>query len=87
MEFSTFAKKNNMLAVIGTYQNGYVKFDRDLSFKNPVKVIITFLEEIENTSDQGFRLSDFSFSKSKKLLKDYKGSFSDSVIEERRKEL
>jgi len=68
-----------MLAVIGTYQNGYVKFDRVLSFKNPVKVIITFLEEIETTSDKGLCLSD--------LLKDYKGSFSDTVVEERRKEL
>jgi len=76
-----------MLAVIGTYQNGYVKFDRVLSFKNPVKVIITFLEEIETTSDKGLCLSDFSFSESKKLLKDYKGSFSDTVVEERRKEL
>jgi len=31
--------------------------------------------------------SDFSFSKSRKALEDYKGSFSDTVIEERRAEL
>ena len=31
--------------------------------------------------------SDFSFSKSRKALEDYKGSFSDAVIEERRAEL
>ncbi|OFX59481.1 MAG: hypothetical protein A2046_00675 [Bacteroidetes bacterium GWA2_30_7] len=74
-----------MLAVIGTYQNGFVKFDRDLTFKNPVKVIITFLEEIEINSEQNLNLSDFSFAKSKKLLKDFKGSFSDTVVEERRK--
>ena len=76
-----------MLAVIGTYQNGYVKFEKDITFKNPVKVIITFLEEIEPASENGFSLSDFSFSESKKLLKDYKGSFSETVIEERREEL
>lgn len=76
-----------MLAVIGTYQNGYVKFEKDITFKNPVKVIITFLEEIEPSSENGFSLSDFSFSESKKLLKDYKGSFSETVIEERREEL
>ena len=31
--------------------------------------------------------SDFSFAKSRKALEDYKGSFSDSVVEERRAEL
>ncbi|MBI4648308.1 MAG: hypothetical protein HY738_17420 [Bacteroidia bacterium] len=76
-----------MLAVNGIYQNGYVKIDKDISFKNPVKVIITFIEEIETTSDSDLSLADFSFSESKKLLSEYKGSFSDSVIEERRKEL
>lgn len=76
-----------MLAVKGIYQNGYVKFEKDLTFIKPVEVIITFLEEIEPKSDKGLNLSDFSFSKSKKLLKDFKGSFSDAVIEERRKEV
>jgi hypothetical protein len=76
-----------MLAVKGIYQNGYVKFEKDLTFKNPVKVIITFLEEIEPTSGKGLNLSDFSFSESKNLLKNFKGSFSDAVIEERRKEV
>ena len=76
-----------MLAVKGIYQNGYVRFEKDLKFKNPVEVIITFLEEIEPTSGKGLSLSDFSFSESRKLLKDFKGSFSDAVIEERRKEV
>ena len=75
-----------MLAVIGTYQNGYVKFDKEITFKHPVKVIITFLEEIEPLSENGLTLSDFSFSESKKLLKDYTGSFSDTVVEERKNE-
>jgi hypothetical protein len=73
-----------MLAIIGTYQNGYVKFERDITFKNPVKVIITFLDETEPLLEKELSLSDFSFSESKQLFKDYKGSFSDSVIEERR---
>lgn len=76
-----------MLAIIGTYQDGYVKFDKDISIKNPVKVIVTFLEDIEPFSEKGLSLSDFSFSRSKELLKNYKGSFSDAVEEERRKEL
>ena len=75
-----------MLAVIGTYENGYVKFESEITFKHPVKVIITFLDEIEPISEKVLSLSDFSFSESKKLLSDYSGSFSESVIEERREE-
>lgn len=76
-----------MIAVTGTYQNGYVKLDKDYSSDNPVKVIVTFLEEIQAPSEKGLSLSDFSFAKSQKNLKNFKGSFSDAVIEERRLEL
>jgi hypothetical protein len=76
-----------MVAVFGTYQNGYVKLDKDYSTTNPVKVIITFLEDINTKAEEGFSLSDFSFSKSQKNLENYKGTFSETVIEERRIEL
>lgn len=76
-----------MVAVVGTYQNGYVKLDKEYSSEKPVKVIVTFLEDIETSSQKSLSLSDFSFSKSRKALSDYKGSFSDTVIEERRKDL
>ena len=76
-----------MIAVVGTYQNGYVKLDRDYSSDNPVRVIITFLEDVETPSEKGLLLSDFSFAKSQKNLENFKGSFSDAVIEERRLEL
>ena len=76
-----------MVAVVGTYQNGYVKLDKEYSSNNPVKVIVTFLEDVQSPSDKGFALSDFSFSKSQKNLENFKGSFSDAVIEERRTEL
>jgi hypothetical protein len=76
-----------MVAVVGTYQNGYVKLDKDYFSKNPVKVIITFLDEIPNEKIQRLSLSDFSFSKSQKNLENFKGSFSDTVIEERRLEV
>ena len=75
-----------MVAVVGTYQNGYVKLDKDYSTNNPVKVIVTFLEDVETHSEERLSLSDFSFSKSQKNLENYKGSFSDTVIEERRDE-
>ena len=76
-----------MVAVVGTYQNGYIKLDRDYSSNNPVKVIVTFLEDIQTVSEKGLLLSDFSFAKSQKNLENFKGSFSDAVIEERRLEL
>lgn len=76
-----------MVAVVGTYQNGYVKLDKEYSSDNPVKVIVTFLEDVQIQSETRLSLSDFSFSKSQKNLENYTGSFSDAVIEERRLEL
>lgn len=76
-----------MVAVVGTYQNGYVKLDKEYASEKPVKVIVTFLEDIETSSEKGLSFSDFSFSESRKALSDYKGSFSDIVVEERRNDL
>lgn len=76
-----------MVAVVGTYQNGYVKLDKEYSSDNPVKVIVTFLEDVQDVSDKRLSLSDFSFFQSQKNLKNYQGSLSDAVIEERRTEL
>jgi hypothetical protein len=76
-----------MFSVVGIYENGYLKFDKDYSTKNPVKVIVTFLEDMPSKSDNGLTLTDFSFSKSKKNLQSFKGSFADTVIDERRADL
>ena len=76
-----------MVAIVGTYQNGYVKLDKEYSSDTPVKVIVTFLEDVKTQSGDGLSLSDFSFSQSQKNLENYKGSLSDAVIEERRTEL
>lgn len=76
-----------MIAIVGTYQNGYVKLDKDYPSKKPVKVIVTFLEDIQIHSEKGLSLSDFSFAESQKNLENFKGSFSDTVVEERRLEL
>ena len=70
-----------MGALVGTYQNGYVKLDKDYFSNNSVKVILTFLDEINNQTEKELSLSDFSFSQSQKNLENFKGSFSDSVIE------
>ena len=76
-----------MLSIVGIYQNGYLTLDKDYTSQNPVKVIVTFLEEVQSKSEQGLALTDFSFSKSKKNLEDFKGSFTETVIDERRTEL
>ncbi len=73
-----------MVTAIGTFQNGYVKLDKDYSSPKPVKVIVTFLDDVEVESEERLSLSDFSFSKSQKNLESYQGSFSDAVIEERK---
>lgn len=76
-----------MIAIAGTYQDGIVKLDTEFPSQKLVKVIVTFLEETETSSEKRLTLDDFSFAKSREALKDYKGSFSDAVIEERRNEL
>lgn len=73
-----------MVTAIGTFQNGYVKLDKDYSSPKPVKVIVTFLDDVEVESEERLSLSDFSFSKSQKNLESYQGSFSDAVVEERK---
>lgn len=72
------------LSLVGIYKNGRIVFDKDYSTKNPVKVIVTFLEEIQSKSEKALSLSDFSFANSKKNLEDFKGSFAETVIDERR---
>ena len=76
-----------MVAVVGTYQNGYVKLDKEFSSKDPVRVIVTFLDEVDASSDKRLSLSDFSFAKSRKELEGFSGSFGDALIEERRNAL
>jgi hypothetical protein len=76
-----------MLSIVGTYQNGNLKLDKDFQSENPVKVIVTFLENVEAASNQSLSLNDFSFSSSQKNLESCKGSFSDAVIEERQRDL
>jgi len=40
--------------------------------------------EVQSKSEKGFSLTDFSFSKSKKNLENFKGSLSETLVEERR---
>jgi len=72
-----------MLRVNGTYYNGKLQLDKPVKTKKPLKVVVTF----DDLQGKRLNLTDFSFAETQELLKDYKGSFSDEVIEERRIEL
>jgi hypothetical protein len=69
-----------MLRVNGIYYNGKLQLDKPIKTKKPLKVVVTF----EELNSKRLELSDFSFAETQELLKDYNGSFSDEVIEERR---
>lgn len=73
-----------MTTITGTYHNGKLRLDRLIKTKRPVKVTITIEEDDDAV---GLKLSDFSFAETQNLLKNCNTSFSDEVIEERRREL
>ncbi len=73
-----------MLAIKGVYKNGKVSLQKEIKTAKSIEVIVTFLEDVEVTVSKGLDLRKFSFNKSRELLKDYKGSLSDAVVEERR---
>jgi len=75
-----------MIQVGGIYDNGNIILDQAMAIDKPVKVIVTFIDEDVDESVR-LTLSDFSFLRSRLLLKDVNGSISDAVIEERRSEL
>ena len=75
-----------MLQLSGTYYQGKVHLEKVVPTDHPIKVVVMFEEDI-NVGSAALKLSDFSFAKSRELLKNVKGSISDSVIEERREAL
>ena len=75
-----------MISVKGVYVNGEVKLKEKIPASGEIPVTVTFLEDVGNEHDETKKLdlSTFSFNQSRELLKDYKGSLSDAVIDERR---
>jgi hypothetical protein len=70
-----------MTTLTGTYYKGRLKLDKPIKTEKPIKVTISFEED----EKRGLKLTDFSFLETQELLKDSDSSFSDEVIEERRK--
>lgn len=73
-----------MLSIRGVYENGEIKIKEKVSITRETPVIITFLEDMPEKETKKLDISEFSFNRSRDILKDYKGSLSDAVIEERR---
>ena len=70
-----------MIAVAGTYQNGILILEKEYKSNLPIKVIVTFLDDINSESKKTISLSDLSFKKSQQNLSDVKGSFNESIIQ------
>ena len=76
-----------MIAVNGIYENGEIRLDRRIQTKKPIKVIVTFLDEELTNDSKRLITDDFTFLKSREISKRFKGSLSDTVIDERKEEL
>ena len=72
-----------MTIVSGTYFNGQISLDQIPVTKKPVRVTVSFEEEPSSV----LKIEDFSFLETQELLKNYKGSFADDLIAERRESL
>jgi len=79
-----------MLALAGTYYNGSIKLEKKMKSEKPLKIIITFIEEdtLRYTEDirkeeKKLKVADFSFLEAQELLKNFNGSLSKTVINER----
>ena len=79
-----------MLTIMGTYENGVIKLEKEPEDEGFSKVMVTFLEDEKKRKNQNseapkrLKLQDFHFAQSREALKNIKGSLSDTLIEERR---
>lgn len=58
-----------MLALNATYYNGQLKLEKKIKISKPVKVIVTFLEEMESTKEKKIKSKAISRGKPKKNKK------------------
>jgi hypothetical protein len=72
-----------MTTVAGTYYNGHLNLEKPIKTEKPLKVMVTFEEEVK----KNLQVSDFSFIEVQEVLKDFNGSFSEEVVNERRQAL
>ncbi len=73
-----------MLAIKGIYQNGRLILDKEIKVNRPLKVIVTFLEDMSETEKSKVDVSKFHFQKAREIAKDFTASLSDEIVRERR---
>ncbi len=71
------------LTLEGIYHDGLVEIQESVNFKEPMRVLVVFIDEIKPKRKLTHK---FSFAKSLELTKNCKGKLSDEVINERRTE-
>ena len=76
-----------MLQLTGTYYQGKVHLEKIIPTDHPIKVVVLFEEDVIKEPKKRLQFSDFSFAQSREILKNTKGSLSETVIEERRDSL
>lgn len=79
-KFTIFARLA-MITITGTYYKGKLTLDKPIKTQKPVRVIVS----IEENDSEFLSLSDFSFEETQEMLKDIQTSFSEEVVDERRK--
>lgn len=66
-----------MLQLKGTYYKGKVHLEKIIPTDRPLKVTVVFEEEVDKSESKRLKFSDFSFSKSRDILKNKEWSFGD----------
>lgn len=72
-----------MVQIHGKYFNGVLTLQEPVSSERPLEVIVIF-PDVEPSEEKPFDLADFGFAKAQLLLKDFKGSFTETLLEERK---
>ena len=72
-----------MVQIKGKYFNGVLTLQKEVSSEKPLDVIVVF-PEVDEEKDESLNLSQFGFAQARELLKDFKGSFTKTLLEERR---
>jgi len=75
-----------MIAIKGIYQDGRIQLERKIHARKPISVIVTFLDEEIEVVGPRLSLDDFSFKQAREKAKSFKGSLSEVVIDERKRE-
>lgn len=71
-----------MVQIKGQYFNGRLILQTPVSSAEPLEVIVTF-PALEAAQEIPLDLNQFGFASAKELLKDFRGSFTEALLEER----